>query len=183
MANDFLLRKWRAIFHVNDINKDNIITIEDAELFTDRFATHHKFSAEQTTAAKEKFRYFWRECFLKDQDKVTEEMFLDTLTKEYNADPVKFRANQQNATSVVTNIFDVNQDGCISEQELAVCMRCWGVEQNFDKKFIQSYPQRKPGFVHNDDYTESFVEYMCNGDENVITKEKPVIVALNIVEI
>ncbi|XP_053376301.1 uncharacterized protein LOC123533542 [Mercenaria mercenaria] len=182
MANDFLLKKWRALYHGCDINGDNQITMEDAEVFTDRFSSHHKFDAGRTAALKDEYRALWEKIFLKGLDRVTEKLFMEQITEQYNADPVKFKADTHEFTSAITNIFDVNKDGQLSEEELAVCMKSWGLDK-FDEKFVKAFPQRKPGFIHNDDYTANWDAYFCNDDESDISKEKPSMYGFGLIDL
>lgn len=147
----------------------------------ERFTTHYQFDEEKSKATKEEFRYFWRTFFLRGKDVMTVEEFVHSMEVEHTDDPAKFRENVRTLVSIISRIFDVNNDGLISASELNACLRAWGIDE-FDMKFVLAYPQTEPGMIAVGDYLNSWVEYTCNADESNITIEKPVLYGFRLID-
>ncbi|XP_071132765.1 sarcoplasmic calcium-binding protein-like [Mytilus edulis] len=172
MANAYLIKKWTRLHKTFDLNKDNLLTVDDAFLFSDRFIESNKLKGEQATEFKTKFVNFFRDFFLKGEEKITEDRFVQKKTDEYQKDGEEFEKSVRKNMSVLVSITDVNKDNMISKEEFIEALKAMGLV-TFDEKYFSAYPQIKPGFIEANLFLQSWVEYCCNSDDtNVSNLEK-----------
>lgn len=169
MANNFLVKKWKQLFHLNDIDKDNLLTLKDADLFAENFAAAYKFDEEKAKQIKEKCHKFWKSYILIGATKqVSEEEYVQNLTNQINADREKLRSDLIESMKVFAEIIDVDNDGLISSEELKRFNYAWGMRGELDDEpFLAKFRHVKPGFMTPEDYSGPWVDHLTNPDETV----------------
>ncbi|XP_052068629.1 sarcoplasmic calcium-binding protein-like [Mytilus californianus] len=182
MANTFLIKKWTRLYKTFDLNKDNVLTIADAILFSDRFIESNNMQGEQAKDYKTKYLDWFRDFFLKGGEKMTEDSFVNKMTEEYNKDGKEFEKTIRQHMSVLVSITDVNKDNMISKDEFVEALRAMGLV-TFDEKYFNAYPQVKPSCIEANLFLQSWVEYCCNSDDsNVSNLEKARLYGFRIID-
>lgn len=166
MANDFLIKKWKQLFHLNDINKDDHLSLKDADAFAERFSAAHKFDNERAKQVKEKACLIWKDfVMVSTSDRVTEAEYVLNLTKKINSDREKLCTQLTESMKMFAEIIDVNNDGLISTEEVMRTLHAWGSDNVLDETFVAKFPQAKPGFIKIDDFVKPWVEHLMNTDK------------------
>ncbi|XP_076075486.1 sarcoplasmic calcium-binding protein-like [Mytilus galloprovincialis] len=182
MANTFLIKKWTRLYRTFDLNKDNVLTIADAILFSDRFIESNNMKGEQAADYKKKYLEWFRGFFLKGEEKMTEEGFVNKMREAYNRDGKEFEKTVRHHMSILVSITDVNKDNSISREEFGDALKAMGLV-SFDNKYFDAYPQVKPGFIEANLFLQSWVEYCCNSNEsNVSQLEKARLYGFRIID-
>ncbi|XP_052068777.1 sarcoplasmic calcium-binding protein-like [Mytilus californianus] len=168
MANAYLMKKWTRLYKTFDLNKDDVLTVDDANLFSDRFIESNKLKGEQATEFKTKFLNWFRDFLLKGEEKMTEDGFVKKMREEYQKDGKEFEKSVRKDMSVLVSITDVNKDNMISKEEVREALKAMGLV-TFDEKYFNAYPQIKPGFIEANLFLQSWVEYCCNSDDRDVS--------------
>lgn len=140
--------------------------------FRKRFAEYHQMDERKAAETKTYARKYWGDWLLKGLTEVNEEEFLINMARDYSKDKDKFRKDAAFYFSYAMKMVDVNNDGKVSEKEFEVMGESAGIKKS-DRRYMDLYPQREPGYVDLEDYLNCFVEFCCNDDAENIELEKP----------
>lgn len=166
MANDEIVKRMKQMFHLNDLDKDNVHSLKDADLFADRFCTAHKFDEDRKKQVKEKAYVFWRKFNLVGSAEQTNEAeYVQDLTNKFKTNSEELYKELIENIKILIEIFDVDNDGFISTEELMIALKAWGLSEVLDESFVANFPQVKPGFIKIEDYVIPWVAYTFNTDE------------------
>ena len=139
-------------------------------------------TGERAKKLKQDFQDFYSNLFmLNEEEKMTSSRYVEILASSYDLDKGAFYDRMIIVNGAGLKVLDADNDGSISEEEFVIAMKCWGIEK-LERKFIQSYPQFKPGFIRNEDFRDSWVAFFTNDDRNDNSIEKPVITGLGIID-
>lgn len=114
------------------------------------------------------FVYSFKRFFLREDEKVTEELFIERLTHEYNDGKIKFMEFVPEMNEIYVRISDLNGDGKISIAEYRKQAEAMGLE-SFTDKYFNAYPQQEDGTIPNKDFLKSLIELYCNSDQNNVS--------------
>ena len=90
------------------------------------------------------------------------------MAEEYNKDVVNFRKNVKRLCGELVSMTDINNDGKISKEEFCQLLKAVDLE-SFDEKYFDAYPKDEDGAVSTHFFLQSWIEYICNSDENNVS--------------
>ena len=126
------------------------------------------------------FRAFWDSMFVHGQDKMEPDEFVEKMAHEYEDNQEVFGKRMYQILAECIDLFDVDNDGLISENEYIVAMRSWGIDK-LDADFIGYFEQFKPGYIAKALFRDAWVAYFTNNDSAKVDVETPVLRALQLI--
>ncbi|XP_045168190.1 sarcoplasmic calcium-binding protein-like isoform X1 [Mercenaria mercenaria] len=166
-VNDFLVKKWKIWYESLDVNHDGTISMEDVEESRNKFSELHHLDADKKKMVMENFEKWWHKyVFRGETGEISEQKFVDTLSKEFMADKAKFCAKMQNCFDEIFDVIDTNKDRSISEDEFLIAFKAYGHENvALDTNFFKAY-NPKDGLVPLRDIVTSWVDFATSTDSS-----------------
>lgn len=147
----FLQEKWANWFKGLDVNRDVILSKQDAKDFVEVFENYYGNRVEEKSFAemKEDLRRFWEDIIftkVAHKDTISLEEFLASLTEEFQTDPQGLRAEFRRIVPSFCKAFDANRDGYLSCDEFAIVFKAFGAtDENLTRETYQHYQPSDKG--------------------------------------
>jgi len=161
-SNDLLVRKYKKIFNVLDIDGDGVLTRNDYKELGDRFAAASHVSDAKKAEIKKKFLDMWTSNF-EEKATISLQFYLDVKLKLAGAHQ---RLLAEAAGPIFFEAVDLDGDGLIQLEEFRKFFALTkGNDADADKAF-KLIDTNSDGKLSNEEFCHGFVEFFGSKDPN-----------------
>ena len=112
---------------------------------------------------------FFKTFFLKGSTQINEDQMVAAMTKQYNMNKQQFEKITKEQYAKLVHVTDIDNDNKISREEIKEALNAMGLH-NFDEKYFAAYPTNADGTIDANLFLDSWVQYVCNSDENNVSQ-------------
>ena len=98
----------------------------------------HEIPEEKAAHLKADFRAFWNAMFVKGQDNVEPEEFVEKMAQQYEYNKEAFSLRMRQILTDCIDLFDADKEGLISNDKYIVALRSWGIDK-FNADFMTDF--------------------------------------------
>ncbi|GAB1609725.1 sarcoplasmic calcium-binding protein-like, partial [Argonauta hians] len=175
---DFVKEKIRVWFKMLDTTKDGFMAKEDFELIANRFAQQYNLEDEK---AQEIYGWLVNGFKKVDDDhagdvmpmvaqmadamksgaKISEDEYVGAIGQLMTADPHVARESLKTAVTLFFQIFDFDQDGFISCDEMQKGLMCFGYDNvETVKQVFETMGKDQDGKMSQDEYVNTWLDFI-----------------------
>ncbi|KAK6177179.1 hypothetical protein SNE40_015335 [Patella caerulea] len=193
---EFVEKKVRCWFRMMDINKNGSLGLDDFVLVADRFGQEYNLTTgerkniqnwlqngvmmilERGMSTKTDLPLF--EEIQKDIEKgkkVSEDRFVKAYAEFVTLNPASAKESMTEMVGVFFDIFDNDKNGFVSISEMAVGLKCFGMDPEFAKSIGAMFKETEnpDGKISRQSYIDLWVDFLVS--EN---KDNPLLKAYNL---
>ena len=181
---DFVQGKIRIWFKMMDTTKDGFMSKDDFELIANRFASQYNLDENRAKEIYEWLVYGFKKTdeehsgeempvvkqlseAIQNGEKISEDQYIQGLGQLMTIDPELARISLEKMVSLFFKIFDFNEDGFISCDELEKGLFCFGYD---NKDAVQSVfkimESGHEGKISEKEYVTAWLDFIFGNDKN-----------------
>jgi len=181
---DFVKEKIRIWFKMMDTTKDGFMSKEDFELIANRFAEQYSLDENRSKEIYDWLVYGFKKVdeenacedmevvkqlslAIQAGEKINEEQYIQGLGQLMTINPELARLSLHNLVSLFFKIFDFNEDGFITCEELEKGLSCFGYD---NKEIVQALfkimESGHEGKISQEEYVTAWMDFIFGNDKN-----------------
>lgn len=181
---DFVKEKIRIWFKMMDTTKDGCMSKEDFELIAQRFAAQYNLDDDRAKEIYDWLVHGFQKTdnehsgdempvvkqlseAIKNGEKISEEQYIEGLGQLMTIDPDLAKVSLQKMVTLFFKIFDYDEDGFITYDELEKGLYCFGYD---NKEAVQNVfrimETNHEGKVSENEYVTAWLDFIFGNDKN-----------------